>query len=61
MDISLTKAIFEDKLKLITGVKNLFDVASVRMSSGSSAHSDSRNYQSVNYGKSYFVSLKLSL
>ena len=61
MDISLTKAIFEDKLKLITGVKNLFDVTSIRMSSGSSAHSDTRNYQSVNYGKSYFVSLKLSL
>ena len=60
-DISIIKNFANNKLKCVLGVKNLFNVEDIKMNSLSSVHSAYQSTQSVSYGTSYFISLRLSL
>ncbi|MDW8159086.1 MAG: TonB-dependent receptor [Bacteroidia bacterium] len=60
-DFSLSTQLFQNKLILTTGVKNLFNVTNIQAGFASGAHTAANSLMPVAQGTSYFISLKLSL
>ena len=61
-NLSLSKGLFKDKLKVSTGVKNLMNVTNIRVSGSSGGtHSSDTGSSSVGWGRSIFVSLKYTI
>lgn len=61
MDISLNQKIFEDKIIISFGAKNLFNITDISRNLIGSAHSNTNNLMSIGYGRSFFTELKLKL
>ena len=61
LDLTFSKDLFLDKLKLNIGVKNLFNIKNVSSLSAGDVHSSSSNSRSIGYGRSFFTSLSFNL
>ena len=62
MDLTYSWSSSDNKLKVVVGCKNAFDVQNVNTISGSSGpHQSGTNGMSVGYGRTFFTSLKWSL
>ncbi len=63
LDCSVTKKLLKKKILLTGGVKNLFDVSTVNMTGDvyGVSNSSKSNTLSVLWGRTYFISMKLSL
>ena len=61
LDLTFSKDLFLDKLKLNIGVKNLFNIKNVSSLSSGDVHSSSSNSRSIGYGRSFFTSLSFNL
>jgi len=62
LDISLSKSLFKNKLTIVCGGKNLFDVTNIttaKLSGGT--HSGTGEGRAVNWGRTFFVNLKINL
>ena len=60
LDLSFSKKYYENKLKIILGFKNLFNVTDVGMSNNSQGFHQQSESMSISYGRSFFVSLNYS-
>jgi outer membrane receptor for ferrienterochelin and colicins len=60
-DLTISKFVWENKLKLMLGCKNLFDVTNVTANTSGGVHSSSASSVSVGTGRSYFMSLQLKI
>ena len=61
LDVSLNKSIYNNKITLTIGAKNLFDIKEIKQNnSTNSVHSSSSN-MSIGYGRSFFMQLNLRL
>jgi outer membrane receptor for ferrienterochelin and colicins len=56
-DASLSRSFNKEKLQVATGVKNIFDITSVRSSSETGSHNSSSSSTPVSYGRTFFLSL----
>jgi len=62
LDVSLSRAFFEDKLNLAVGGKNLFDITDIKTSGGSGGvHGGGGSAMPVAWGRSFFVSLRFKI
>jgi outer membrane receptor for ferrienterochelin and colicins len=61
LDFNLTRDFKQEKIFWTIGAKNLFDVQSVNTTSSSGVHSTNVNSKPVNWGRSFFTSLKFKL
>ena len=62
LDINFSKKLYDKKIKLTAGCKNIFDIQDVSMTGiVSGVHQSTTNSMSVGYGRSFFASLKLIL
>ncbi|MEL7222061.1 MAG: TonB-dependent receptor [Bacteroidota bacterium] len=64
LDFTIQQGVWDNRLQIGVGVKNIFDleqIALVGANGGGGAHSGSSGSRLVNYGRSYFVRLALSL
>lgn len=61
MDVSATKKLWKNKIALSTGIKNVFDVNSIKQYSGSSAHESSDGNTQIMPGRSWFAKLTITL
>ncbi|MDZ7775015.1 MAG: outer membrane beta-barrel protein [Bacteroidales bacterium] len=58
MDLSVSQGFFSDKLDIVTGVKNIFDVKNIRTTGSSGGvHTTEGATRSVAWGRSYFIDL----
>jgi outer membrane receptor for ferrienterochelin and colicins len=58
MDLSVSQGFFSDKLDIVTGVKNIFDVKNIRATGSSGGvHTSEGTTRSVAWGRSYFIDL----
>ncbi len=61
MDLTVSQLFWKDKINLVLGCKNLFDVKSVNSSIvGGGAHSSSSSSVPLSTGKNYFIKLALN-
>jgi len=62
LDVSLSRAFFEDKLNLAIGGKNLFDITEIKTSGGSGGvHGGGGSAMPVAWGRSFFASLRFNI
>ena len=61
LDLTLTKRLFDEKIALILGTKNLLNVTNIQSSMNGAAHSMSTNAIAVGTGRTYFASLQINL
>ena len=61
LDFNLTRDFKQKKIFWTIGAKNLFDVQSVNTTSSSGVHSTNVNSKPINWGRSFFTSLKFKL
>ncbi len=61
LDISATKKLWNNKIALSTGVKNMFDVSSIKQYGQSSAHDSGGGTTLIMPGRSWFAKLTLTL
>ena len=62
MDATFSIPVFNDALRLTTGVKNIFDNKSIGSSGGGAVHSGgSGDSTLLNWGRTYFLKVKLSV
>lgn len=61
-DFTLSKGFFKEKLKLTSGIKNLFDVTQIQSNTntGGGAHSSGAGSFAFSYGRTYFLRIQLS-
>ena len=61
LDVSLNNSIYNNKITLTIGAKNLFDIKEIKQNNSiNSVHSSSSN-MSIGYGRSFFMQLNLRL
>jgi outer membrane receptor for ferrienterochelin and colicins len=61
VDASLTQNFFANRLTIGTGIKNIFDVTTIKDLQPSGAHQSSNDYVYTGMGRSYFVRLQYQL
>ncbi len=62
IDITVSKSFWKNRIKWILGVKNLLDVQNISMVGNTgTAHSSNSGFVPMNWGCSYFTSLKINL
>ncbi len=58
-DLTIEKSLFEERLSLSTGAKNLFNVTNIAGTSAGGAHSSGGSRINVGMGRTYFLRIKL--
>ena len=62
LDFTVSRPVFENRIQLALGAKNLFDVTDVSFSGNSGvAHSSSSGQAPISWGRSYFIRLSFNL
>jgi outer membrane receptor for ferrienterochelin and colicins len=61
MDLSVSKKMIKNKLKLMAGVKNIFNVTDVKQTLDGKDYISVRGSDLIAYGRSWFVKLSYSL
>ncbi len=62
LDASINKIFAKYNMQLVIGVKNLFDVTSIRsLINNSSVHSSNSNSLNIGYGRSFFTTIKINI
>jgi outer membrane receptor for ferrienterochelin and colicins len=61
MDITVSKAVWRDRIIVAGGVKNLFDVTLVNATGSLDPHSNSSGFTTAGYGRTYYLKLVFQL
>lgn len=61
MDASVRKSLFKDRFELTLGVRNLFDVTTIKTETPGEGHSTTVSSLPLFYGRSYFLKLNFNL